>query len=300
MIQIARIAAVSLCVAAAVLAITVIIGRWRFRTRVASDVSVLLSSPAPAVGPMELAAREVTLPEPVRRYLRYAIPAGAPAIRTVHLRHAGFFRTKPNAPWLPIRGEQYFTTGRPGFVWNATVRMKPFFWPFFEIDARDRLFEGRGNMLVKLASTFTVADATGLEIDQGSSLRWLAETAWFPYAVVSDAIRWEAIDAHSARATLVQDGLPATAVFEFDDEGKPKILRASRYYSDGNAPAKLLPWTGRYLEYREFGGFRVPSYVEVSWQLPEGEFSYARFRVTEIRYSVAVPDWVFHLPRSLR
>jgi hypothetical protein len=290
MIQIARIAAVSLCVALAVLAIAVFIGRWRFRARVAADVSELLSSPAPAVGPSELAAREASLPEPVRRYLSYAIPAGAPAILTVHLRHEGFFRTKPNAPWLPIRGEQYFTVGRPGFVWNATVRMRPFFWPLFWIDARDRLFEGRGNMLVKLASTFTVADASGPEIDQGSSLRWLAETAWFPYALVADAVRWEPFDAHSARATLVQDGLPVIATFEFDDEGKPELLRAERYFSDGKAPAKLLPWSGRYLAYREFGGFRVPSYVEVSWQLPEGEFSYARFRVTEIQYNIASPE----------
>ena len=144
-------------------------------------------------------------------------------------------------------------------------------------------------MLVKLASTFTVADASGPEIDQGSSLRWLAETAWFPYAVVSGNIRWESIDAHSARATLVQDGLPATAVFEFDAEGKPTLLHGQRYFATDNEHSKLLPWSGRYLEYREFAGFRVPSYVEVSWQMPEGDFTYAKFRVTDIRYNVASP-----------
>lgn len=286
MLQIARVVAILLCVAVAALAIVVFVGWRRFRTLVGSDVSALLSSPAPPVGPNALAARETMLPEPVRRYLCYAIPAGAPAIRTVHLRHDGFFRLKPNSPWLPIHGEQYFTVGRPGFVWNATVRMKPFFW----IQARDRLYEGRGNMLVKVGSTFTVADASGPEIDQGSSLRWLAETAWFPYALVSEAVHWDALDANSARATLVQDGLPVVATFEFDDEGKPKLLRASRYFANGDEPARLLPWYGRYLEYREFGGFRVPSYAEVSWQLREGEFSYARFRVTDIQYNVGLPD----------
>jgi hypothetical protein len=286
MLQIARVAAIVLCVALTALAIAVFVGCRRFRTRVAADVSALLSLPAPAIGPNELAARESALPEPVRRYLHYAIPAGSPAIRTVHLRHDGVFRLKPNSPWLPIHGEQYFTVGQPGFVWNATVRMKPFFW----IDARDRLYAGHGNMLVKVVSTFTVADASGPEIDQGSSLRWLAETAWFPYALVSEAVRWDAIDAHSARATLVQDELPTVAIFEFDDEGKPTLLRANRYFTPGDGPAKLLPWSGRYMEYREFGGFRVPSYVEVSWQLREGAFSYARFRVTAIQYNVASTD----------
>lgn len=294
MIEIVGVAAALLCVALAAQAIAFFVGFRRFRSRVAADISALLSSPAPAVGPNELAAREAALPETVRRYLRYAIPVGAPAIRTVHLRHDGFFRLKLGSPWLPIRGEQYFTVGRPGFVWNATVHIKPFSWPFpwpfFWIDARDRLFEGRGNMLVKLASTFTVADVSGPEIDQGSSLRWLAETAWFPYAMVSEAVRWEAIDAHSASATLVQNGLPVTATLECDDEGKPKRLRAERYFATDSEHSKLLPWSGRYLECGEFGGFRVRSYVEVSWQLPEGEFSYARFRVTDVRYTVAARD----------
>lgn len=286
MSQIASVTAGLLCVAAAALAVAIFMGRRRFLTRVATDVSELLSSPAPAVGPKEIAAKEASLPEPVRHYLHYAIPANAPAIRTVHLQHEGFFRLKPDSPWLPIRGEQYFTAGCPGFVWNASVRMTPFFW----IQARDRLFEGHGNMLVRLASTFTFADASGPEIDQGSSLRWLAETAWFPYAVVSDAVRWEAIDRHSARATLLQEGLPITATFDFDDEGKPTLLRANRYFSNGKEPAKLLPWSGRYLECGKFGGFCVPSYVEISWQLPEGEFIYARFRVTVIQYNVSSAD----------
>lgn len=286
MLQIARVAAVLLCAVLAILAIAVFVGKRRFRSRVEAEVATLLAAPGPAVGPEQLAAREAALPEPVRRYLRYAIPAGVPAIRTVHVSHAGFFRLKLGSPWLPIRGEQYFTVGHPGFVWNATVRMKPLVW----IEARDKLFQGHGNMLVKVGSTFTVADASGPEIDQGSSLRWLAEAPWFPYALVSDLVRWEAIDAHSARAILLQDGLPTVATFDFDEAGQPKCLRASRYFAQGNEPAKLLPWTGRYLEFREFGGFRVPSYAEVSWQLSEGEFSYARFRVTEIRYNGTPPD----------
>jgi hypothetical protein len=125
MILIAQITAALLCVALAILAIAIFAGCRRFRAQVAADVSALLSSPVPAVGPSELASREASLPEPVRRYLRYAIPAGAPAIRTVYLRHEGFFRTKPNAPWLPIRGEQYFTVGRPGFVLGRPQSILP-------------------------------------------------------------------------------------------------------------------------------------------------------------------------------
>lgn len=67
-------------------------------------------------------------------------------------------------------------------------------------------------MLIKLLSLFTIANASGPKIDQGASLSWLGESAWFPYALVGDQVQWEAIDARSVRATLVSTHLPVSAV----------------------------------------------------------------------------------------
>jgi hypothetical protein len=260
-------------------------GIWRpYRSLVKREVAELFSDPAPGVGPNELAARWGSLPEVVRRHLAYAIPKGAPAIRTARLKHDGLFRTKPNQQWLSIEGRQYFTAGRPGFVWNASVRPAPLLW----IEARDRLAGGKGNMLVKLWSIFPIADARGAEIDQGSRLRWLAEALWFPYALAGDTVQWESVDERSARATLVQDGLPVSAIFEADEQGKFVRLSADRYRDLGGGEAVLTRWVGRYGEYRDFSGLRVPSFVEVAWELTEGEFSYVRFRVTALEYNV--PD----------
>jgi uncharacterized protein DUF6544 len=64
-------------------------GRYMFRKRVARDVTTLLSTTMSSVGPQQLAARRDSLPEPVRRYLRFAIEDGAPATRTVRLEHGG-------------------------------------------------------------------------------------------------------------------------------------------------------------------------------------------------------------------
>jgi hypothetical protein len=172
---------------------------------------------------------------------------------------------------------------KPGFVWNATVRPTPLLW----IEARDRPLANRGNMLVKVYSTFTLADASGAEIDQGSKLRWLAEAAWFPYGLVGDQIRWQPIDERSARATLLGDGLPVSATFEVGQEGKIVCLRADRYRDIGGGKAVLTPWIGQYADYRDFNGLRAPSFVEVLWKLPDGDFSYVRFRVTRVEYYVS-------------
>jgi hypothetical protein len=34
------------------------------------------------------------------------------------------------------------------------------------------------------------------------------------------------------------------------------------------------PWGGRFSDYRELGGIRVPTRAEVRWELPEGPFTY--------------------------
>jgi hypothetical protein len=255
------------------LAVYVTVGR-SFSRRVSRDITDLFATADASVGPQELQARWSTLPDPVRLYLRYAIRDGTPGLKTVRLEHGGTFRTKPGR-WFSIRGRQYFTAARPGFVWHAVIRPIPLTW----IAARDCLIGGRGNMLVKLWSVFTIADASGPEIDQGSRLRWLAECPWFPYAFVGNQIEWEAIDARSARAKLRCNGVPVEAVFEFDDEGKLRRVRAERYRDIGGGKAALTRWDGEYSDYRKFGGFRLPASVDVSWELETGKFSYAHFEI---------------------
>jgi hypothetical protein len=271
----------ALIVEAAALA-CVMVGRQRFGALVTRDVKALYSNPGPGVGPEEVAARRAALPEPVQRYLRYALRDATPELRTVRILHGGSFRTKPDAPWSPIEGEEYFTVGKPGFVWAARMEASRFLW----IGVRDRVIDGHGNMLVKLYSAFTVVDATGPEMDEGSRMRWLAETMWFPSALAGKGIGWEAIDAHSARATLLDGGLPVSVVFDFDDEGKISGLHAQRYYDAGGGRFVLMPWLGRAADYRELGGIRVPTSVEVAWGLASGEFTYARFHVTALEANI--------------
>ena len=46
-------------------------------------------------------------------------------------------------------------------------------------------------------------------------------------------------------------------------------------------------WRGRFWNYEERGGMRVPLDGEVAWLLPEGEKPYWRGRITEISYEFA-------------
>jgi hypothetical protein len=115
--------------------------------------------------------------------------------------------------------------------------------PLLWIEASDRLIDGRSNMFVKFCSMFTLANASGRELDQGALLRWLAEVVWFPIGYVGDRIRWESIDSDSARATLVHAGLSVTAIVEIDEEGKLVGMRGQRYRTINGSPVLTL-WKG--------------------------------------------------------
>ena len=75
-------------------------------------------------------------------------------------------------------------------------------------------------MLVKLLSIITLANEHGPEVDQGELLRYLAEIVWFPTAWLSDYIQWEAIDAQSAKATIILPNNTVAAVLHFNEKGQ--------------------------------------------------------------------------------
>lgn len=253
--------------------------RRRFHGLIMTDVNELLAHAGSGIDPRQFAVRCEGLPEPVRRYVRFAVGQDAPVVRTARLRHGGRFRTSPRRRWLPIEGQEFFTIGEPGFIWNATISL----WPFLWIEARDRLIDGRGNMLVKFCSLFTLVNANGKELDQGALLRWLAEVVWFPIGYLSSRISWDPIDSRTAQATLSHNGLSVIAKVEIDEEGRLVNIRGLRYQVE-NGRSTLTPWKGVCQGYREFGGMRIPTSVEVLWELSEGDFSYAKFEVSSVEY----------------
>jgi hypothetical protein len=70
---------------------------------------------------------------------------------------------------------------------------------------------------------------------------------------------------------------------EFDDAGD--IRRAytdARPYLKGKTVVPT-PWGGVFGGYRELGGIRLPTTAEVSWELPEGPFTYWRGEITSLK-----------------
>lgn len=213
------------------------------------------------------------LPTPVQRYFKNVLTDGQPYIQFVRLKHGGQFRTKVDQPWLNITGEEYFATNPVGFVWIGKL-------PF--VTGVDKFVQDKGNLKIKLLSIFPVVDAVGEKADQGELLRWLGETPLFPTALLpSETVSWSAIDDSSAKVIFNNGSIKLEAVFVFNEEGEAIRFEAKRYKEEN-----LENWTGYYRDYIEVDDVKVPSEIEAEWNLEEGNFSYAKFKIEKIEYNV--------------
>ena len=188
--------------------------------------------------------------------------------------------------WSPFTSTQITTTQPPGFDWDARIRMAPGVTAF----VHDAYVVGEGMLHAEVLGLVTVADLGGTPAAaQGELLRYFAEAAWYPTALLpSQGVRWGAIDDSVARATLTDGATSVSLKFRFDSEGLITSMRAeSRYHRDVDGVSEFAPWQGRFWAYEVRDGMRIPLGGEVAWQLPEGSLPYWRGRITEIGYEFA-------------
>ncbi len=243
-----------------------------------NEAAELLRGATSRLGPARLAERRESLPDPVRRYMRAAIPipSAAPDVAAVHITHGGSFRTSPGGRWLPISAEEWHTLAEPGFVWRA--RFSPM--PFIRLSVTDSLVAGRGYGVLEAAGRLPVATQSGPEIDQSSAARWLMEAVWFPLAYLGPCIQWDGVDTTSARVTLTS--IPNVSVLMHFDHatGLPSAVECERYMNKTRRPFR-----GTCALYRNCAGILVPTILKGSWLLPDGEFAFADFELHDLTWN---------------
>lgn len=213
-----------------------------------------------------------SLPDPVQRYFRHTLKNGQPYINSVRLLHGGQFKTDLKKNWVDIKGEQYFTTSKPGFIWKGKTKM---------FTARDMYIADTGRLVVSLFSLFNVVDGQGEKFNQGELLRWLGESVWFPTNLLPGKnLQWFPINNSSAKLTFDYNNVSVFYIVTFNDKNEIAQIETERYMGDG----KLEKWVGKLTNYSEINGVIIPTKIEALWRLKEGDFSYANFNVEKIEY----------------
>lgn len=255
--------------------------RWRSLT---AELNARLEASRRQPSVTRYDARELDrLPAPVQRYFRAVLTDGAPIVAAATVAHAGTFNMgETQDQWKPFTSEQRVVTQAPGFVWNGRIAMLP----GVPVLVHDAYVAGEGLLRPAIFGLITLVNLQGKgEIARGELMRFFAEAAWYPTALLpSQGVRWEAIDDTSARATLTDGPISLSMTFTFGADG---LVAAVRAESRGRTVAgKVIPtpWEGRWSNYQRQRGMLVPMTGEVAWLLPEGAKPYWRGTITALEY----------------
>ncbi len=228
----------------------------------------------------------VGLPAPVQKYFQTVLRDGQPVIAAVHLEQTGAFNMGGSRDrWRPFTATQRVVTKRPGFDWDARIRMAP----GVTVHVRDAYVAGEGILKASLFGLVPLADRQGgEEMAQGELMRFFAEAAWYPTALLpSQGVEWETVDDSSAKATLRDGDILLTLLFRFDERG---LIESVQAQARGRALGREViptPWEGRFSHYELLDGMLIPRSGEVAWLLPEGRKTYWRGDVEKIKYEFA-------------
>ena len=263
-------------------------GSWRWNQGSAASLA-RLEAARQAHAVLRYDARELEgLPAPVQRYFRAALTDGQAIVTAVSIRHAGTFNMATSgAQWKPFTSQQRVITQRPGFDWDARVMM----FPGVPVHVRDAYVAGAGVLHGAVLGLLTVVNmADSPEMARGELMRYFAEAAWYPTALLpSQGVRWEAVDESSAHATLSDGPLTLTLLFRFNADCLIDTVRAESRGRAVDGKTVNAPWQGRYWRYAMQDGMRVPQEGEVAWLLPEGDQPYWRGTTVSASYEFANP-----------
>lgn len=256
-------------------------GNWSFKQMVQHEITTFKDA-VDSTNSVSSIDNQKELPPVVARWLKTTGVTDKHPAASAYLHQTGKMRTSANGKWMTFRSHQWVKTNHPGFFWTVHVNVAP----GINIAGRDKYINGKGNMLIKLLSLFTVADAKGKETDQGSMVRYMAEIIWCPSAAMHDYFEWEQMDAQHAQLTMKWEDVEATGIFTFNENGLPVRFEADRYYSRKSG-ATMERWVAEIEpeSYRKFDGVFIPSQISIAWKLKEGDYHWLDMEVTEVQYN---------------
>jgi hypothetical protein len=138
-----------------------------------------------------------------------------------------------------------------------------------------------GEMRARLLGLVPVMRARGRQVAEGEAIRYLAELAWVPQAMLANRrLEWRELDARSVEVATRVGSTRVALRLEFDAAGD--LVGAATDARPRTEGQKIVPtpWAGSYSEFAAFDGIRVPTRADVRWELADGPFTYWRGRLT--------------------
>ena len=224
-------------------------------------------------------------PEPVARYVSWALGENQNPVDCVHVRYTGRIRYGRTGRWMKMNGEALFSLATPAFTWHAKIAYTPGTW----IEAFDYYVHHEAGMNFNLFSFLPLNNAHTGGIRGSSLFRYLACMPLFPMIHrSSDFISWETVDDSTAKASIRDADLSVEAIARFDARGWIRsITTCQNVHPETGRPLPGL-FSSRFSGYAEVGGYRIPIQIASELILPDGEYVCAEYSITAVKYDTPV------------
>ena len=223
-------------------------------------------------------------PEPVARYVSWALGENQHPVGSVHLRFTGRHRYGKTGRWMNMGGEAFFSLAAPGFVWHSTITYAPGIW----LSAFDYYVDDKAGMNLNLLSVFPLDNVHNDAIKTTSLFRYLACTPLFPMIHGSAGfISWENIDDSTAKAIITDKGRSVEAIARFN--GRGWIESIGMHEKTHPETGRPVPghFACRFSSYTNVEGYWIPMQVDSDMILPDGEYVTAEYSITKIEFDTA-------------
>jgi len=221
------------------------------------------------------------LPEPVQAHFRACGYIGTPKMTSMTAYMSSVpLRESNDKPPMIIDYTLFLFADEP--VRLAYIKTSMFGIPF---EGYDSTQNGVGFMKGVIGKIFTLFNQTGPEMDKGQLITYLGECFLIPSSILNGYITWEPIDAVHAKATIAYQGISASGVFTFGDDGFLKSFQTEeRGRTGADGTIDYPKWSGVYENFTEKNGVFYPENAKAVYHEDAGDLIYFDARNINITF----------------
>ncbi|VAX27760.1 hypothetical protein MNBD_IGNAVI01-2729 [hydrothermal vent metagenome] len=224
----------------------------------------------------------LALPPIVQKYLKNSIVTKSENNKIATVKLSGETKPEASSEWKKTDVDFYYSLSTPAFIWVATSEEMTYLWN----KTINTLFNNSANSKNKLLSSITTDEIEGVKLSQTYFLYYILNSVLCPVVLLpSQNIQWTSLGKLKAEVMFWNKSESGTATFYFNNSGNVEKVEAKDMFMPNLIEAKKGKFSLHLANYKEIGGYRVPTYLEYQWNLSDGDFSFARFNVKDITYN---------------
>ncbi|MEO6285782.1 MAG: DUF6544 family protein [Dyadobacter sp.] len=252
---------------------------WRYQNQYRSDVKTGLQQPT-YFGNSLLTETDIqTLPEPVKRYLRFSGSLGKPKVNNFKIEFTGKIRKDEQAEWMPFTSQQYNFMQTPTrlFFMKASMKRLP-------VAGYHSFRNGVAFMDIRLFSLFRVQYQQGPEMDLSETVTFFNDMCCLaPATLIDKRIKWLEVQGNQVKASFTNNHITISAWLYFNDDGAlSNFISQDRFSADAG---KQLPWATPLKDYQQINGYKLMRNAQTIYTYPDRDLTYGTFELVGVAYN---------------